>query len=263
MFASFTQSAIILFREGLEAALMLSALAAYLVKANAGDRIGFLYFGAALGGVVSIVLGFALHSIIEDMPAHSFESALTLSGAIVMFYVSGWIWARREPGVWSRFVKARADEALAQAGTTIAAVAFLVVLREGAEIVLFINAVARGNDGWNAGITGGIAAGVILLILVFAAVRILSIRLPLRLVFSLTSACLFLMGLKFIGESLAELQAGNLIPGTPVVGGGWLHTIGFNPTWEAVIVQIMLIALAMTGFIALMRRTEAGKQDLA
>ena len=55
MFETFLQSAIILLREGLEAMLVLAALAAYLKKAGSKERLGALYIGAGLAVVASIV----------------------------------------------------------------------------------------------------------------------------------------------------------------------------------------------------------------
>ena len=55
MASVFVQSAIILLREGLEALLVLAALAAYLDKAEARDRLPALYTGALLAIAASFV----------------------------------------------------------------------------------------------------------------------------------------------------------------------------------------------------------------
>src|SRR6476646_3613529 len=56
MSSAFIQAAIILLREGLEAMLVIAALAAYLTKAGAAHRIGALY-GGALAAVGASIIG--------------------------------------------------------------------------------------------------------------------------------------------------------------------------------------------------------------
>jgi high-affinity iron transporter len=55
MSSAFIQAAVILLREGLEAMLVIAALAAYLTKAGGADRVRSLYAGALAAVVVSIV----------------------------------------------------------------------------------------------------------------------------------------------------------------------------------------------------------------
>src|ERR1043166_7812050 len=102
MSTAFIQAAVILLREGLEAMLVIAALAGYLTKAGASDRINALYGGALAAVGTSIV--------------------------------AAWLFA---------------------------AAAFLAVFREGAETVLFINALATTEGGWSAGLFVGLGAATV------------------------------------------------------------------------------------------------------
>ncbi len=84
-------------------------------------------------------------------------------------------------------------------------------------------------------------------------------RLPLRPVFILTSAFLFFMAIKFIGEGMQEFQEQQYVSFTPVPGANWLLEIGFNPTWEAIIAQLVVVAIAIGTVLVVSRRGHAEK----
>ena len=63
MSSAFIQGAMILLREGLEALLVLAALAAYLTKAGASDRLGALYSGAGVAVLASLVAAWLFQTL--------------------------------------------------------------------------------------------------------------------------------------------------------------------------------------------------------
>uniref|UniRef100_UPI00356A9109 FTR1 family protein n=1 Tax=Pontibacterium sp. TaxID=2036026 RepID=UPI00356A9109 len=104
--ASFTelvvQSLLILLREGIEALLVIAALIAYLRKAGAADRVYLIWLGslAALGA--SVLTAIALHKLIENSGAarETLEGVTMLIAAVLLSYVSVWLFARREMQQW-------------------------------------------------------------------------------------------------------------------------------------------------------------------
>ena len=78
--------------------------------------------------------------------------------------------------------------------------------------------------------------------------------------FIVTSAFLFFMAIKFIGEAMQEFQEQQYISYTVVRGGEWLLQIGFNPTWEAVIAQLVVVVLAILTVTVFARRAAAPKR---
>jgi high-affinity iron transporter len=173
-----------------------------------------------------------------------------------MLYVSGWLFVRQDPKAWQATVKRQADAALSQGGTifAIASLAFLAVFREGAETVLFVHALSKTVGGYTAGLIGGLFAAAAALVVLFFVINQVARRLPLRPLFLITSAFLFLMALKFIGQALQEFQEQQFVSYTEFAGSRWLDAIGFNPTLESAAVQLAVIVLAAVTFLVLHRR---------
>ena len=261
MTGTFVQAAIILLREGLEALLVIAALAAYLGKVGAHDRLPAFYTGAAFAVLASLGAAWAFEVFNNGAHSDILEGVVIFLAAALMLYVSGWLLVRQDPRAWQGFLKSKADMALAKrTGIAVAVLAFLAVFREGAETVLFIHALAKTSGGFGAELFAGLAAAALALVVLFFVINAVARRLPLRPMFLATSAFLFFMAIKFIGEAIQEFQEQQLIGYTEFSGSTWLSVIGFNPTIEALALQFAVIALAIVTFIALDRR---GRQAVA
>ena len=114
MTGTFVQSAAILLREGLEASLVIAALAAYLRKAGASSRLAALYGGALLAILASIVAAWLFEVFNNGAHSDLMEAGIILCAAVLMLYVSGWLMLRQDPRAWQGFLKSKADEALAK-----------------------------------------------------------------------------------------------------------------------------------------------------
>src|SRR5258706_10010769 len=93
----FIQAAVILLREGLEAMLVIAALASYLTKADAGHRIQALY-GGSLAAVGASIIAAWLFAVL-NLRQHSdvLEGIIILVVASLMLYVSGWVMVKQDP----------------------------------------------------------------------------------------------------------------------------------------------------------------------
>ena len=259
----FIQAAVILLREGLEAMLVIAALAAYLKKAGAADRLAALYTGAVAAIFASLVAAWAFQTLNEGQHNDLLEAFVILVAAGLMLYVSGWLLVRQDPRAWQAYLKERAEGALAK-GTAwaIALLAFLAVFREGAETVLFVYALATSSGGWSAGLFAGLAAAAAGLVVLFFIINAVATRLPLRAVFLITSALLFLMAIKMIGDAILEFQEQLIVPSNPVASLGWMLEYGLNPTREALLAQGAVIVLAIVTFL-LWRRNAGATTEAA
>jgi high-affinity iron transporter len=240
----------ILLREGLEAILVLAALAAYLAKSGASNRLPALYFGAGAAVLASLGAAWVFEQFYGGTHNDFIEGVVILLSAVLMFYVSGWLFVRQDPRSWSAYLKAHTDQ-IGTGGSLIAlaALSFLAVFREGAETVLFLHGLAKTNGGWSIGLVGGIAAAAILLVALFVVLLRTSRKLPLRPVFLLSSAFLFLMGLKFVGAGLQEFQEQALIPFDVAPAAETLTWLGLNPSWEALATQAVILVLAAMTYV--------------
>jgi high-affinity iron transporter len=255
MTSAFVQAAVILLREGLEALLVIAALSAYVAKTGARERLSALYTGAGLALVASMVMAWVFERFNNGQHNDLLEGLVIWAAAALMLYVSGWLFIRSDPQTWQAYLKEHADKALSQqTGLAVAVLAFLAVFREGAETVLFVHALAKTSGGWSAALIAGLIVAAVALVVLFFVINVVAQKLPLRPVFIVTSAFLFFMAIKFIGEGMQEFQEQQYISYTVIRSGQWLLEIGFNPTWEAVITQLVVIALAIVTVVIATRR---------
>ncbi len=115
--------------------------------------------------------------------------------------------------------------------------------REGAETALFYQALF--NEGANVvlPISLGIVAGFAVLAVIFTLFYRFGVRIPLRPFFSVTSVLLYYMAFVFMGKGVHELQEGNVDPNHVLRGFPTIEALGFYPTWETVLAQLVLLAL--------------------
>jgi high-affinity iron transporter len=261
---AFIQAAVILLREGLEAMLVIAALAAYLRKVDGGHRVGALYLGALAAIGASLIAAWLFAVLNSGEHSDLMEGIVILVAAALMLYVSGWLLNKQDPKGWKDYLAEKADHALAHdTGWAVGLLAFLAVFREGAETVLFITALAATEGGWNAGLFGGLLAAALALAVLFYFINLVAQRIPLRPLFIVTSAFLFLMGIKFIGEAMQEFQEQTIVSFTPLPGFGWMETIGLNPTLEAVSAQLLVILFAIASFAVVRRNNRLVRRDKA
>ncbi len=85
-----------------------------------------------------------------------------------------------------------------------------------------------------------------------------ALQLPLRPIFLVTSALLFVMGLRFVGGAIQELQEQALLPVHDAnMLADMLLPIGFNATWEAVGTQLVIGLVAVLSLFALKAQRQA------
>jgi high-affinity iron transporter len=264
MSSAFIQAAVILLREGLEAMLVIAALAGYLTKAGAGHRIQALY-GGALAAVGASIIAAWLFAVLNS-GAHSdvLEGVIIIVAASLMLYVSGWLMVKQDPRGWQDYLAHKAGNALAQDTVwAVGALAFLAVFREGAETVLFINALATTEGGWSAGLFAGLGVATVGLVVLFYFINLIAQKIPLRPLFIITSAFLFAMAIKFIGEAVQEFQEQSMLPLTQLKGVAWLDVIGLNPTVEALSAQLLVIVFALATYSVVQRNARLTREDKA
>ncbi|MEH2609246.1 FTR1 family iron permease [Bradyrhizobium sp. AZCC 1693] len=264
MSSAFIQAAVILLREGLEAMLVIAALAGYLTKAGATHRIQALYGGALAAVGASIIAAWLFAVLNSGEHSDVLEGIIILVAAALMLYVSGWLMVKQDPRGWQEYLAHKADSALSQDTVwAVGALAFLAVFREGAETVLFINALATTEGGWSAGLFAGLAAATAGLAVLFYFINLIARKLPLRPLFIITSAFLFVMAIKFIGEAVQEFQEQAIITVTEVKGSAFLSAIGLNPSMEALSIQGLVILFALATYSVVQRNNRLMREEKA
>lgn len=239
------QSFLVIVREGFEAILIVGAVVALLIKTGNRDRVKPIWAGVVLAVAASLVLGLAFSATLAASPAAAeiTEGVTMLLAAAVMFFVSYWLISKIESAKWRQFIQSQVSRALRKGGGgALALVAFLAVFREGAETVLFYQAMYLNAPGAAAEITAGFVAGVAVLAVIFALFYKFGVKIPLRPFFAVTSVLLYYMAFVFAGKGIHELQEGHVLPETALAISK-IKFLGIYPTVETITAQAILLLL--------------------
>lgn len=201
----------LMLREGLEAALIVGIVAAYLVKIGRRDALAkvALGVGAAIG--LSIAIGLIVTLTIEKLPLVVKE---TLEGiaAVLAVAVLTWMlfWMRRQGRALKDELEQGVDLAISQGGTfALVALAFLAVIREGVETVLFLIPILSFNGTGFDVVFGGLA-GLVVATAVGYAIFVVGVRVNLRRFFTATGTILIFVSAGLVAFAIAEFGEAGL-----------------------------------------------------
>lgn len=218
-------------REGLEAALIVSILVAYLVKIERRDEIGRVFLGLALAIAIAVATGFGL-SLIDSELSDTAEPVLSGIFSLLAAGFVTWMifWMARQSRTMGAELHAKVDSA----GTAIglAGVAFFAVLREGVETALFIWARVRSSSDSNIwGALFGLAVAALLGFLVYKG----AVKLHLGVFFKWTGAFLILVAAGVFTYGVHELQEVGILPFLTSAAYDVSGAIPDNSFWHVVL----------------------------
>jgi high-affinity iron transporter len=211
-------SFVIALREGIEAALIVSIVLAYLKQLGATDRSRLVWWGTGLAVLLSAAVGtaiFAAGAEFDGKAEEVFEGLVTLAAVGVLTWMI--FWMRRQGARIKSDLQEKVDTALVTGGLALAGLAFFAVLREGVETALFLFAAAKGTavEGTEVapatqviGAVLGLALAVILGVLLYRG----GIRMNLRSFFRVTGLILIVVAAGLFAFSLHELQEAGWLP---------------------------------------------------
>ncbi len=165
---------------------------------------------------------------------------------IVLFYVSNWMLSKSEAQNWEKYIKSKVETSVTTGNKWLLIfTAFIAVAREGAELILFFQGVAVDGVQGRIAMWAAIALAVIVLTAVFLAFRFLSVKLPLKPFFIVTSVLMYVMCFSFTGKGVGELQEAGMVPKTAV---GWMGNfnvdlLGIYATYESIIPQFIILLI--------------------
>lgn len=261
------ESFLLIVREGFEAILIVAAIMAVVLRGGSLAQRRSVRWGVGLALAASLATAALLELLVEASAAEreALEGGVMLVAAAVLFYVSYWLISKVDAVAWQRFVREKIERAAASgSGLALASVAFLAVYREGFETVLFYKALyvtGSGGGGGAAAITAGLAAGLVVLVVLYIGIERFGIRIPLRPFFAVTGATLYFMAFVFAGAGVKELQEGALIPATLVPGAPRIVFFGIYPTVESLALQgLILLSLVVAVVWTLRARRRQQRQ---
>jgi high-affinity iron transporter len=251
----FTQSFIIIFREGLEAVLLISVLLGYLEAAKATQYRRPILYGMGAAALATLATFFLLRSVIDALPfgREVLEAVTALLAVAVLFYVSFWLIARLEQKRWLEFLRARVWAAVSLGSTfALMLVGFTAVYREGFETALFYQALMSFGSGLGIYVAAGLFAGIAVLAVVAWAIFRLGKRVPLKTFLSVAVVLLMVTSIAMLGNAIRALQEADVIglhrwPGWPRAPIFLSQSLGYWPSRETIVAQLVLLAIYVLG----------------
>ncbi len=212
--AVIVSNALIGLREGLEAALVVVILVAFLVKTQRQWALKYVWAGVGTAVVLSVALGAVLTYGTRQLSFTQQELIGGFASILAVVFVTGMVfWMRTAARTISGELKGRLDRALDMGPVAVALVAFLGVGREGLETAIFFYATTQaagaGNSqpliGWVVGLLAAIGLGV--------AIYRGALKINLAKFFRYTGILLVVVAGGILAYGLHDLQEAALLPG--------------------------------------------------
>ncbi len=256
--ALFFYSLMIILREGIEAILIITAIVAYLVKTDNREKLKVIYNGCISALAMSVVTAVLVKWVLKTSAAsqETMEGATMLLASGVLFSVSYWLISKAEAQKWVAYIKDKVGGSLSSNSLrALWFAAFLAVYREGAETVLFYQALASDSAASGViAVAGGFVIGCIVLVGIYLAMRYGAVKLPIRPFFLFTGALLYYMSFLFAGKGVMELISGKLFEPTLV---SWMPTIpfiGVYPYIQTLVPQVLITIAAAAGLVIILSK---------
>ncbi|MCA1010689.1 FTR1 family protein [Halobacillus halophilus] len=256
-------AAIILLREGLEIILVLSALLAFLKSSGNENKRKWVWGGAGAGVAASIGLAFILTTIVSAAVSaenREFMEGITgLIAVVLMFTVGAWLHKKSNIESWNSFIRDSVGSAIAKGSLwSLAGVAFITVVREGAETIIFYMGII--SDISMVSFFTGLGVASLILVVLGVAIMYFSVKVPVRALFLSITVLIYYLAFKFTGESLHALQVVDKLPAHTAAGLPEANFLGMYPTWETTIAQAVLLALIVLQTVRTKKKNDAASE---
>ena len=256
LLALFFYALMIVVREGFEAILIITAILAYLIKTDHQDKVRVIYSACISALVLSVLTAVLLKWVFRASSASQevLEGISMLLAAVVLFSISYWLISKTEAQKWTAYLKNKVSRSLSSGSLkTLWFTAFLAVYREGAETVLFFQALGvNASTKEITTIVLGFAIGCLLLVGIYLLMRFSSMKLPLRPFFMVTGALLYYMAFVFMGKGVMELVEGKILEPSLISWGGTVPFLGIYPYWQTLLPQLFLVLAAILAFAVML-----------
>ena len=239
----------ILLREGIEALLVVIAMIAFVKKSQRSEVLPYVHGGwiaALLAGVATWVVATYFVSI-SGASREMTEGIGALLAAVILVSVGIWMHGKSQAEEWRRYIQEKMGKALSRGSAWfLFGLAFVVVYREAFETILFYAAL------WNPQSSGIILAGalsaVALLALIAWAMLRYSRKLPITQFFRYSAILIAILAVILAGKGVGAFQEAGVLSATFIAGLPRLAELGFFPTVETIVAQLLTLLTLIVGF---------------
>ncbi|WP_338444558.1 ferrous ion permease EfeU [Bacillus spizizenii] len=250
---SWWDAALIPIREGMEALLVIGALLTMTKKARVTRSSAWIWGGASAGMVVSLAAGIGVTLLFSSSVFG--ENNFLLGGitgvlsAVMLLYVGVWLHRNASMDKWREKINIQKSQVLKKRSLlSFALIAFLAVVREGLETVIFFIGLVGKLPLTE--LIGGTAAGLIVLVIVGVLMIKLGMRIPLKPFFLLSMAVVLYMCVKFLGTGVHSLQLAGILPSD---AESWLPSVsvlGIYPSVYSTIPQLLILLFLLIALVS-------------
>lgn len=239
----------ILFREGLEALLIVVGMLAFLRKGDRPEMIRPVHAGwisALVAGGLTWLAATTLISI-SGASRELTEGFGSILAAAVLLFVGIWMHGKAQADEWHRYIKEKVGQALSRKSAWfLFFLAFVAVYREVFETILFYAAMAAQEH------VEALVAGALTGALALAAIALLMLRfsqrLPIGKFFAYSSALVAVLAVVLAGKGIAALQESGIVGVTSAGLVPRVPVLGLFPTVQGISVQVITLAVLLIGF---------------
>lgn len=261
---------LIMVREGLEAALIVSIVASYLVQTDQRRWMPAVWVGVTLAVLLSIAAGLALLALSAEFPQKEQELIEAIIAFVAVVILTSMVfWLRKAARSIRHDLQEKIDDALKPGqgrtqGVALVAMVFLAVVREGLESVFFLLATFQQNVGWGAPV--GALAGVAVAVLLGYGIYRGGVKLDYRRFFRWTGVFILFVAAGLLASGVRALhEAGvwnhlqtvafdlsGILPRDSLLGSVLSGIFGYSdaPTWGEVIVYVAFLVVALPLFLS-------------
>lgn len=254
-------SAVLVFREGLECILVLAAVTASM-RGSSGSYRRPVAIGGTVGFVATVGTWFAVIGLVGLFGASgpTLQAATGIPAIAVLLVVMNWFFHKVYWTGWISSHNRRRKQVVGAASEVsarrtllgLALLGFTSVYREGFEVVVFLQAL---RERFGSGVVmKGTSLGLLFTLAVGILTFVLHERLPYKRMLVITGGLLVLVLFVMVGEQVNEMQLAGWIATTPIAGwsvpawaGTWFSVF---PNWQTVLGQVLALALVIGSYVA-------------
>jgi high-affinity iron transporter len=256
-------SALIGVREGLEAAIVVTILVAFLVKSDRRDALKWVWLGVGAAIVMTVVVFLAIQfgeNTISGLGAEAIAGVASLIAvAIVTTMV---LWMRRAAAGMSGQLRGDMARALEAGAFAVLSLSFLAVGREGVETALFMVGFADAKTLWP---LTGLVVGVLIAVVFAYGMYMGALRINLAKFFTWTGAFLVVVAAGILSYGIGALQTVGWVPGLssrPFDISSWfdwsswygqvvqgVFNVTPTPTWLQFIAWVLYLVVVLVVFL--------------